>query len=454
MYEDEDYEELDASYSQEMVEEEMTVDILSLAEHCLVPTLRSVSTHLLHLLACCLVFRLTTQLADIPMAVRHMISTGLGLYALIYYFKGLVTDLLILVILAYVVLSILNALEVNHGPIVTLLSFGYLVANEFLLEPESWQKIRGPEMLVVMKVVSIAFDLDSGAVKRLPNIWEYGGYVLCVGTSVFGAWCSFQDYQNIFHNPIWNIKWVTKAGQSLLLGLLCFMLSVCFVEWFIPPESTLWWRMYGAALQFRTSNYFVSYLSEATAVLSGYGAQPNGEWELNVSEPQYIELPHSLVQVVIHWNKYMHKWLKLYVFRTSSKYGGLVAVLATYTVSSLLHGLNYPLAAILMSLGVYTYIEYNVRYKLSVLLDACVTARPCPTRCLRHTHASSLLPVALINWLWSAIGVFHLAYLGCIVDTSSSTPPPFPQAFQKWIDTNYISHWVAFLTYFFYFCIK
>lgn len=68
--------------------------------------------------------------------------------------------------------------------------------------------------------------------------------------------------------------------------------------------------MYRDALQFRTSHYFVSYLSEAAAVLSGFGAQPNGEWIFNVSEPHSIELPHSLVQVVIFWNKHMHKWLK------------------------------------------------------------------------------------------------------------------------------------------------
>ncbi|KAG8290935.1 hypothetical protein J6590_072814 [Homalodisca vitripennis] len=62
MYEDEDYEEFDASYSQEMVEEEMNLGIVSLAEHCLIPTLRSVSSQLLLLLTCCLLYRCTTQL--------------------------------------------------------------------------------------------------------------------------------------------------------------------------------------------------------------------------------------------------------------------------------------------------------------------------------------------------------------------------------------------------------
>lgn len=58
-------------------------------------------------------------------------------------------------------------------------------------------------MLVVMKVISIGFDLDSGNVMQLPNVWEYTGYILCPGTSVFGVWTSFTDYQNIFLNPVW-----------------------------------------------------------------------------------------------------------------------------------------------------------------------------------------------------------------------------------------------------------
>lgn len=141
------------------------------------------------------------------------------------------------------------------------------------------------------------------------------------------------------------------------------------------------------------------------------------------------------------------------MFRTNSKYGGLVAVMATYTVSSLLHGLNYPLAAILMSLGIYTYIEHSIRYRLSVLMSACVASRPCPTPCVKHKHTTQLLAVALCNWFWSALAVFHLAYLGCIIDTSQATPAPFPSAFKKWDDVRYISHMVAFVTYFFYICL-
>lgn len=79
----------------------------------------------------------------------------------------------------------------------------FLLFSEFYHNPEQWQKVRGPEMLVVMKVVSIAFDMDRNVLKQLPSCPQYCGYVLCVGTSVFGAWVSYDDYQNIFHNPPW-----------------------------------------------------------------------------------------------------------------------------------------------------------------------------------------------------------------------------------------------------------
>lgn len=121
----------------------------------------------------------------------------------------------------------------------------------------------------------------------------------------------------------------------------------------------------------------------------------------------------------------------------------------TYTVSSLLHGINLPIAAVLMSLGVYTYAEYSIRQKLSSTLNACVAARPCPTVCTKHMHTARLLPVAVFNWFWSALAIFHLAYLGCIIDTSDS-PAAFPKVFEKWSNVHYISHWVTLLMFIFY----
>lgn len=52
----------------------------------------------------------------------------------------------------------------------------------------------GSQMVVAMKAISLAFDLDRGAVGALPSPAEFGGYVLFVGTVVFGPWISFSSY--------------------------------------------------------------------------------------------------------------------------------------------------------------------------------------------------------------------------------------------------------------------
>lgn len=50
-------------------------------------------------------------------------------------------------------------------------------------------------MVVAMKVISLGFDLDRGAVAGLPSPAEFLGYVFFVGTVIFGPWISFSSYQ-------------------------------------------------------------------------------------------------------------------------------------------------------------------------------------------------------------------------------------------------------------------
>ena len=56
-------------------------------------------------------------------------------------------------------------------------------------------------MIIVMKMISLAFDLDSGAARDLPPIWDYCGYVLHCGSVMFGPWTSFQDYSLLLSQP-------------------------------------------------------------------------------------------------------------------------------------------------------------------------------------------------------------------------------------------------------------
>lgn len=68
-------------------------------------------------------------------------------------------------------------------------------------------------MVVAMKAISLAFDLDRGAVGSLPSLTEFLGYVFFVGTVVFGPWISFSTYKN------------TTEGKKLV-GNCCLLLPV------------------------------------------------------------------------------------------------------------------------------------------------------------------------------------------------------------------------------------
>lgn len=85
------------------------------------------------------------------------------------------------------------------------------------------------------------------------------------------------------------------------------LISVCFcVRWIVA---------YQEALSFRSSHYFISFLSEAMLYTAGYGpllAEGDKKYKSSVSvtNPLQIEFPRSLVQVVVSWNMPMHVWLK------------------------------------------------------------------------------------------------------------------------------------------------
>jgi len=49
-------------------------------------------------------------------------------------------------------------------------------------------------MILSMKIISLAFDLDSGTVRELPGLTDYCGYVFHVGSVMFGPWMSYTDY--------------------------------------------------------------------------------------------------------------------------------------------------------------------------------------------------------------------------------------------------------------------
>jgi porcupine-like protein len=60
------------------------------------------------------------------------------------------------------------------------------------------------------------------------------------------------------------------------------------------------------ALGFRASHYFICFIASSIMLTGGYPLS-----QTLITKPLEIEVPRSLVQVVISWNIPMHNWLKI-----------------------------------------------------------------------------------------------------------------------------------------------
>ncbi|TFJ95865.1 thymidylate synthase [Platysternon megacephalum] len=141
------------------------------------------------------------------------------------------------------------------------------------------------------------------------------------------------------------------------------------------------------------------------------------------------------------------------VFKNSLQLGTFSAVIVTYAASALLHGLSFHLATVLLSLGFITYVEHVLRKRLSVIFDACLLSKRCPASC-PHRHNTNLW-VRLLNLLFGALAVFHLAYLGSLFDidaddTVEEQGYSMSYTIYKWSELSWASHWVTFSCWVFY----
>ncbi|CAG0881195.1 unnamed protein product [Darwinula stevensoni] len=431
--------------------------ILDIAIHCVLPTARDALFHFGQVLIYCFLFRFSTQILTLPGAAVHFFSSSLGLILLWNFFEVQVIYFIIVATVAYVCLFVSSRFKrESSGIICASICIPLVVYCELkLAEPSDWHMIRGAQMLLLMKVISVGFDLDSGKISSFLNPLEFMGYIFHVGSAIFGPWISYEDYCKTLHRPPFNFSWVVKILKSSVLAFTFLSISTCWSEVFGWYFTWRWALAYRDALSFRASHYFVSYMSEASVVASGVGADKSGSWNaVTVTRPRYIEFPRSLVEVVVHWNVPMHQWLKTYVFKTTRRYGRLIAILITYAASSMLHGLNFQIWAVLLSLGFYTYIEYMLRLKLASIYGAPILANPNAkeaTDAYKWWHPWILA----INCGFMLLNVAHLAYLGLIdraqgegfnLEESSG----LANTLTKWASLDFLSHWYALVMYGFY----
>ena len=453
-------------------------EVWSLVSNCMGTILKQSFDHVKLLLLVCLILRFAIIFINQffkfskKSLVTHFISSVFGIIVLYDMFSDIYQHLLILLSLFLLCTYFLNVCFTkfrNGGTVASLGTISFILLSEiFFANPTMWNRIRGLLLITAMKIVSVSIDRDR-KVQNLPNLVEFFGYCLHPGSLIFGPWISFQEYTlSIEASRPLSISWSVCVLKSAAQAAVCLLLSDCALSYlFINPANAFspaifpiiansWMLSYETAVSFHFSHFYVNYVATLTCLLSGVGtithlkaksetnsANENSTdliWSKFVlTKPLSVEIPRSMLSVAVAWNISISKWLKMYVFDSSRFLGDFIAVIFTYAASAMLHGLSFHLAAILLSLGFYTYTEHSLRKKLAEIFQCpSIEARP------KDRNASSPIWARLFNLSWILINIMHLAYLGSMFEYEDQETDTggFSLNFtlSKWSQLGYISH--------------
>ncbi|CAM1299885.1 PORCN (predicted) [Pycnogonum litorale] len=426
-------------YSEFNQQSRPTQNIFDLFTNCIIPVLSDGGVVAAKILFLCVILRVTASIAKLPLWAVHITSCCLGIICLYQLFEYSGIYVIVLSVLSYVVLIISQRWQ-QRGLLLSIFCVAFLLSCElFIVEAKEWHRIRGLQMVLAMKVISLGFDLDKDNDAKLPNVIEYAGYTLCVGTLIFGPWISYDDYLTVAKRSQFSLRWLCKIILSIVFSFFFLSVSTCWSSWIISDNSHEWLQVYRDALSFRTSHYFVTFLSQATVLTAGIDSRDS-----SVSKPQFIEIPRSMVEVVVNWHVPMHRWLKNYVFKVARPLGMFAAVLLTYASSALLHGINFQLSSVLLSLGFFSYTEHVLRRKLAATFSMCIQSRPCKPECRHHYIWKHPLTI-IVNIGFGILTIFNLAYLGVMFNGSSQLEEQgygMQHTLSKWSELNFVSHWI------------
>ncbi|XP_053948246.1 protein-serine O-palmitoleoyltransferase porcupine [Anastrepha ludens] len=410
----------------------------------------------------------------------HIISTLAGSSVLIITMGKNSFILFFVAGISYMILHILHqfaACRKNIGVIMVIFTLSAQIGSELIWKQVSWQIIKGSIMVTNMKIISVAFEmgycaLNSRQTVIVPNIFSFFGYIFMPATLIIGPWVPYSSYlYSIRPNPSPRIhmQWIIWCSLCSVLSLCFVNLSNCIVPLIFANNTPIWMRIFRDAFAVRCSHYFVSFLSQASIAAGGISLnmdiKPNAWLGHMVTEPLQIEFPRSLSTVVRKWNIPMHTFLKEHIFRGIYKRydSQLLAIFVTYLVSSLLHGEYVKIYLVLISLAGFSCVEYTLRAKLANAFNACITANNCRKLC-RFKYCPShgwlrdgSILVKVANLLFSILAIFHLAYLGAIMNESTMEEDvPEVRSFvdlTTWSIVSFLNHWIALLTYLLYLII-
>lgn len=109
----------------------------------------------------------------------------------------------------------------------------------------NWQHVRGSALIISMKAISVAFDISSTRLSRLPPIFEYAGYALCPANLVLGPFVTFSSYSTCHQHSGRRrfgvpLRVLAQVALNCALSLAFINLSSCFLHYMISSSYLRW----------------------------------------------------------------------------------------------------------------------------------------------------------------------------------------------------------------------
>lgn len=255
--------------------------------------------------------------------------------------------------------------------------------------------ITGAQMVLVMKLSAFCWNVADGkmpekdlsehqrdrALKQLPSLLDYAGYVLFFPSLMIGPSFDFVDYRRWLDSTMFELpagvdpskaaptrkkrkipRSGTPAAWKAAAGAFWAVLFLKFSALYYPEYLTgdqymshglakRIWIMYALGVTTRFKYYTAWSLTEGACILSGMGykgVDPTTgrvSWDrLKNVDPFGVESAQNTRAYLGSWNINTNNWLRNYIYLRVTPKGkkpGFQATLATFVTSALWHGF-YP----------------------------------------------------------------------------------------------------------------
>uniref|UniRef100_A0A7E4WBT2 Protein-serine O-palmitoleoyltransferase porcupine n=1 Tax=Panagrellus redivivus TaxID=6233 RepID=A0A7E4WBT2_PANRE len=418
IFSDEEYENLYNHYYPES-------NYISTVKQCTTGVTASVSPVLTSILVHTLIQRIVLTFENV--IPRKLIDLFIGLQGTYLLYENNVNPIAIGICLAFFIVGFAGIKIFRTwpylGPWFTVASLAGICGIQASIDGALFLSFRGSLMILAMKLISLAFDVHQREYESI-SIFQAYGYIFNPATYFYGLFTPFKSYEKAS-----GFKNVTKVLNSLLLASFCLLLagacliySDCvlgslladnpvFQDFIISVRDYLdtdlletFEKFVGFinAQSFRFSNYFVLYFVWATALIGGF--ESNKMETVNAAK---VEFPRSMDEVVRYWNLSLHEFLHTYIYTKTKSISRPIAIILTFAASALLHGTNFQIGSVLISLSGFGIAESVFRSKLAHHLNLCIKSRPCKDNCGHRTGYSiwTTLATKLLNFVFMLINI-------------------------------------------------